>query len=53
MDRERRRNAGQTEMLEMLRGLVVICVWEEEEEDVCGKKKENGRMGNLEIFGVC
>ena len=37
----------------MWRGPVVICVWEEREEDVCGKKEGNERMGNLGIFGVC
>ena len=40
-------------MMEMWRCQVVICVWEEREDDIYGKKEENGRMGNLEIFGVC
>ena len=44
-DWECRKNARETKMPEMWKGPVVICVWEEREEDVCGKKEGNGEMG--------
>lgn len=37
--KEHQRNAGETEMSDTWRGPIVICVWKERENDVCGKKR--------------